>query len=202
MLRWLPVLLLLAFVTAACGSTVESEPAADSGAAAPEAEDAGEASPDDPEEADEAEPAGDAPLTDPPADDEYERAQVTLRGPGEESVDVPVYVADDQELRQQGLMHREELAPGAGMVFLFPDDSEGGFWMKNTLIPLSIAFFAADGDVLAVLDMEPCEEDPCPSYDPGVSYRGTLEVNEGFFDEVGLDEEWRIELPADVEAVQ
>jgi hypothetical protein len=65
------------------------------------------------------------------------------------------------------------------MLFLFPEDHRGGFWMKNTLIPLSIAFLDADGQVLAVLDMEPCRADPCPIYDPGVSYRSALEVNQG-----------------------
>jgi uncharacterized protein len=142
------------------------------------------------------------PLTDPPADDQFEQSQVILHGPHGESVEVPVYVADEPELRRLGLMHRDELAADAGMVFVYPHDTEGGFWMKNTRIPLSIAYFAADGDVLAVLDMEPCEADPCPTYDPEVAYRGTLEVNEGYFDEVGLDEDWRIELAPDIEAVE
>ena len=79
-------------------------------------------------------------------------------------------------------MGRTELAPEAGMIFVFPNDVSGAFWMKNTLIPLSIAFYAEDGRILRILDMEPCAEDPCPLYDPGVPYRGALEVNEGAFD--------------------
>lgn len=100
---------------------------------------------------------------------------------------VNVEVADTPELQQRGLMGREELADDAGMVFLFFEEHGGGFWMKNTLIPLSIAFFDADGEILEILDMEPCEEDPCPVYDPGVSYRGALEVNQGSFEGWGVE---------------
>lgn len=103
------------------------------------------------------------------------------------SVLVEVEVADTPELQARGLMGREELADDAGMVFLFFEEHGGGFWMKNTLIPLSIAFFDADGEILEILDMEPCKEDPCPVYDPGVSYRGALEVNQGSFEDWGVE---------------
>lgn len=124
-----------------------------------------------------------------------------LPASGDEPVPLAVHVAADPPTRRRGLMHRGEVPPGTGMLFAWPEDNTGAFWMKDTLVPLSIAFADADGRILRVLDMEPCEADPCPSYDPGVSYRGTLEVNQGFFDEVGLDEEWRIELPTGLEAV-
>ena len=125
----------------------------------------------------------------------------TLRDPtGDETLTIPVYDAFAGAARQRGLMHRRELPQRAGMVFRFPDDHSGGFWMKDTLIPLSIAFFDADGTVLAVLDMPPCAQLRCPSYDPKVSYRGALEVNEGFFDEVGLEPGWVIDLPAGLPA--
>ncbi len=125
-------------------------------------------------------------------------AQVVLSGPGGESVEVPVYVADDAGERGRGLMFREDLPPGTGMVFIFPGARTGAFYMKNTLIPLSIAFYGEGGRVLRVLDMEPCEAEPCPLYDPGVAFTGALEVNQGFFDEVGLGETWTIELPEDL----
>lgn len=125
----------------------------------------------------------------------FDTAEVRLIAEDGEATSMPVYVADDAAARRQGLMGVDDLPREAGMVFLYADDNEGGFWMKDTLIPLSIAFFDADGQVLAVLDMEPCEADPCPSYDPGVAYRGALEVNEGRFEELGLDEPgWRISL--------
>jgi uncharacterized protein len=107
---------------------------------------------------------------------------------------VEVEIADTDEERQVGLMNRESLPDLAGMIFLFDDDVSGGFWMKNTLIPLSIAFADADGTILRILDMEPCEADPCEIYDPGVSYRSALEVNQGAFAEWGVAEGDRLTL--------
>jgi uncharacterized protein len=98
-----------------------------------------------------------------------------------------VEIADTPEAREQGLMGRESLGEDEGMVFVFFEDTRGGFWMKDTLIPLSIAFFGQDGRIVKILDMEPCEEDPCPVYDPGVSYRGAVEMDEGAFDRLGIE---------------
>ena len=85
-------------------------------------------------------------------------------------------------------MHRESLPEDAGMIFLFEEEITGGFWMKNTLIPLSIAFVGADGEILRILDMEPCAADPCEIYDPGVAYASALEVNQGAFASWGVEE--------------
>jgi hypothetical protein len=85
-------------------------------------------------------------------------------------------------------MHRESLDDDAGMIFMFFEEQQGGFWMKNTLIPLSIAFFDANGEILRIMDMRPCEADPCPVYDPEVTYMGALEVNQGAFDRWGVEE--------------
>lgn len=106
---------------------------------------------------------------------------------GAGSVDVGVEIADTPSERRVGLMHRESLPDDAGMVFLFPEPSSGGFWMKDTLIPLSIAFFDGEGRILRILDMEPCRADPCRVYDPGVAYRGALEVNRGAFARWGVE---------------
>ncbi|MGH3023054.1 MAG: DUF192 domain-containing protein [Gaiellaceae bacterium] len=105
-----------------------------------------------------------------------------------------VEVADSAEERQVGLMNRESLPRDAGMIFLFEENSSGGFWMKNTLIPLSIAFADAGGSILRILDMEPCEADPCEIYDPGVFYRSALEVNQGAFERLGVEEGDRLRL--------
>jgi uncharacterized protein len=94
---------------------------------------------------------------------------------------VEVEIAETDADRQRGLMGRVALPRQAGMVFLFDGETEGGFWMKDTLIPLSIAFFDEGGEILRILDMEPCEADPCEVYDPGVAYHGALEVNRGMF---------------------
>ena len=106
---------------------------------------------------------------------------------GEGQVRVDVELAETAEERRQGLSGRETLAADAGMLFLYSDEHRGGFWMKDTLIPLSIAFLDDGGAVLAILDMEPCTGDPCPTYDPGVGYWSALEVNRGAFSEWGVE---------------
>ncbi|MDQ3619029.1 MAG: DUF192 domain-containing protein [Actinomycetota bacterium] len=104
----------------------------------------------------------------------------------DEPVMLTVEVAETDEDRARGLMGRTSLPDDQGMVFIFFEEHFGGFWMKNTLIPLSIAFFDQDGAILDILDMKPCQKDPCPTYDPGVSYWGALEVNRGAFEDWGV----------------
>ena len=111
-----------------------------------------------------------------------------------EDVSVDVEIADSERERTRGLMNRESLAEDAGMLFLFEGEQTGGFWMKDTLIPLSIAFVGPEGRILRILDMEPCRADPCPVYDPGVPYRSALEVNQGAFAEWGVEEGDRLTL--------
>jgi uncharacterized membrane protein (UPF0127 family) len=77
--------------------------------------------------------------------------------------------------RATGLMNRRR-APKDGMLFVFPSDTSGGFWMKNTLVPLRILFFDAKGKRVRALRMTPCREDPCRIYDPGRRYRFALEL--------------------------
>lgn len=91
-------------------------------------------------------------------------------------------VADTPAARARGLQGRASVPPDAGMVFLFFRPSHRSFYMKDMLVPLSIAFFDERGRILAIRDMPPCRKDPCPTYNPGVAYRGALEVNRGFFD--------------------
>jgi uncharacterized membrane protein (UPF0127 family) len=103
-------------------------------------------------------------------------------------VEVDVEIADEQGERSVGLMHREQLDADAGMVFLWSDPLHTTFWMKDTLIPLSIAFWDERGRIVSILDMEPCtDSERCPSYDPETEFLGALEVNRGFFDEHGVD---------------
>ena len=102
-------------------------------------------------------------------------------------VTVEVEIASTTEERRRGLMGRESLPEQAGMLFVYDEPHQGAFWMKDTLIPLSIAFADGEGVVLAILDMEPCRADPCPRYDPGVTYRSALEVNQGAFSRWGVE---------------
>jgi uncharacterized membrane protein (UPF0127 family) len=77
--------------------------------------------------------------------------------------------------RSLGLMHRKR-APVDGMLFVFPEDTTGGFWMKNTLVPLAIVFFDRDGKRVRRLSMTPCRTDACRIYSPGRRYRFALEL--------------------------
>lgn len=97
-----------------------------------------------------------------------------------------VAVADTRDLRRKGLMFVTDLGDLDGMLFVFDTPSSGSFWMKDTLIPLDIAFFGTDGSLVAVLQMEPCgDQDPCPTYRPGADYQYALEAPAGAL--IGLD---------------
>jgi uncharacterized protein len=89
--------------------------------------------------------------------------------------------------RSRGLMGRTSLGPTDGMAFLFFQPTRKGFWMKNTTIPLTVAFFDDKGKILKILDMKPCRAEPCQVYDPGVAYDGALEVNRGALQSRGVD---------------
>ena len=84
--------------------------------------------------------------------------------------------ATDAE-RGRGLMEVTDLDGKAGMLFRFETDHTGGFWMRNTPTPLTIAFVSSSGSVVSVRDMAPCGDlADCPSYEPGAAYRYALEV--------------------------
>ena len=97
-----------------------------------------------------------------------------------------VEVADTAAERAKGLMDRESLSPYDGMAFVWAEPVESSFWMKDTLIPLSIAFWDEDGKIVSVMDMEPCEADPCPTYGPDAPYVGAVEVGQGEFERRGV----------------
>jgi uncharacterized membrane protein (UPF0127 family) len=99
-----------------------------------------------------------------------------------------VEVADSGGERARGLMNRSSLPENAGMLFVYDEPTTGGYWMKDTLIPLSIAFMDGNGRILRILDMEPCRADPCAVYDPGVTYASALEVNRGALGRAGVRE--------------
>jgi uncharacterized membrane protein (UPF0127 family) len=77
--------------------------------------------------------------------------------------------------RSTGLMHRLK-APADGMLFVFPQDTTSGFWMKDTLVPLKIVFFDRRGNHVRTLSMDPCRRDPCSIYSPNRVYRFALEL--------------------------
>jgi uncharacterized protein len=94
-----------------------------------------------------------------------------------------IEVADTPAERSQGLMGRTELADNAGMLFDFNRATDTAFYMKDTTIPLSIAFIDSSGRVLAIKDMKPL--DPTPVRSPA-EYRYAIEANQGWFAEHGI----------------
>jgi uncharacterized protein len=106
----------------------------------------------------------------------------TDKGPVQLHVELAITEAEQQE----GLMNRTSLAPSSGMAFLFGTPTTVGFWMKDTLIPLSIAFWDAQGRIVAIDEMTPCTQDPCATYGPDTPYRGAVEANTGFFADHGV----------------
>lgn len=100
-----------------------------------------------------------------------------------------VLLAQTPEQRQQGLMEVEDLGGYPGMLFVWDEDSESSFHMSNTPMPLSIAWFDAEGELVSEADMAPCiDVDGCPFYPSGGSYRFALEVPQGQLDELGVGE--------------
>lgn len=101
----------------------------------------------------------------------------TTLGIGDKIVNVEI--ADTPASRDQGLMFRQYLDDDSGMLFVFDDDDQRGFWMKNTIIPLSIAFLDSNGYILNIEDLIPHD---CQSKYSNGPARYALEMNQGWFD--------------------
>ena len=99
--------------------------------------------------------------------------------------DTPVYVdiAMTGPARHQGLMYVKSLPENEGMIFVYPESDFRSFWMKNTLIPLSLAYIDENGVIFQIIDMKPHDENGHPSDKPAVY---VLEVNKGWFDKKGI----------------
>ena len=92
-------------------------------------------------------------------------------------------VADQANTRAMGLMHRTGLGPNQGMLFVFPERAGHCFWMRNTRIPLTIAFIDDDGRIANLADMQPFDESShCPLRPVGFA----LEMEQGWFAKHGI----------------
>ena len=112
-------------------------------------------------------------------------------GPVVIEVELAVTAAD----QHRGLQFRESLSDEQGMLFCYPESDVRSFWMKDTYIPLSIAFIDYDGSILQMEDMKPLDERPVSS-DFLVKY--ALEVPQGFFEKNGIREGDKIEIPKEI----
>jgi hypothetical protein len=111
--------------------------------------------------------------------DGFERQTIEVSGEEWE-----VAVATDRDQLAQGLMGVTDLGGLDGMMFVWDADVASAFWMKDTLLSLDIAFFAADGTLVDLLSMEPCVAEPCEHYQASGPYRYALEAPRGAFDAI------------------
>ncbi len=107
------------------------------------------------------------------------------------------YVADTYETRQTGLMNvsEQDLPADHGMIFVFDTDQTLSFWMRNTIIPLDIAYIRSDGLIVKTYTMEPLNEAGYPSIEAA---QYALEVRGGEFAKHGIVEGDHVDLPADL----
>ncbi|HEQ71139.1 MAG TPA: DUF192 domain-containing protein [Spirochaetia bacterium] len=108
------------------------------------------------------------------------------------TVTVSAEVARTSSERATGLMYRKQLGEKEGMLFVYEREQRLAFYMRNTYVPLSIAFIAADGTIRQIEDMEPLDESTVESH---YSVRYALEVNQGAFARWGVTPGDRIVFP-------
>ena len=107
--------------------------------------------------------------------------------------EITVEVASEPASRRKGLMFRESMPEDHGMLFIFPSERPLSFWMRNTKLPLSIAYADREGRIVRIADLEPLNERPVPSGAPSLY---ALEMNRGWFERNGVLEGDRLrELP-------
>lgn len=123
-----------------------------------------------------------------------DRAPRVVLHPGGDVPPVPVAVelATTPSAREMGLMYRDALPEGSGMLFVFPEPAVQAFWMRNTKIPLDILYVAGDGRIARIArNTTPFSERPLPSGEP---VRFVLELPGGFTESHGIDEGDRVDL--------
>jgi len=100
---------------------------------------------------------------------------------------VEIEIAQTAYDRGVGLMFREELVENKGMLFVFQENSNVAFWMKNTLLPLDIIYITEDFKIVSIIkNAQPCKIEKCPMYPPDDIYRYALEVNSGYVETHGI----------------
>jgi uncharacterized protein len=98
-----------------------------------------------------------------------------------------VEIAKTQKELTRGLMFRGSLQEDRGMLFIFQEDGNYPFWMKNTLIPLDIIWINEEKNIVFInKNTQPCKEEICPSVNPGAEARYVLELNGGIAEKIGL----------------
>lgn len=113
---------------------------------------------------------------------------------GDSDLTLEVQLALNLSDQAKGLMGVSEIPRNYGMVFLWSTPGIHSFHMKNTLIPLDIAFWDTGGRIIDIQTMEPCEQESCPVYTPPGPHTGAVEVRAGLFEAEGVEVGDRVEL--------
>jgi uncharacterized membrane protein (UPF0127 family) len=138
---------------------------------------------------------GATPAPQPTAPSGLETVTLTfINGDGKE-VELLAEIADEPQERSRGLMFRESLDENAGMIFVFGGETNAGFWMENTTIPLSIAFIDAGGTIVDIHDMQPLDRTLTHSSEP---YYYAVEVNQSWYERNNIFVGDRMEVPEEV----
>jgi uncharacterized protein len=111
--------------------------------------------------------------------DELPRGNIEISREGRSLASFDVELAITRPDQARGLMNRKSMPKDRGMAFLFSTPVQQTFYMLNTLIPLDIAFWDEDLEIIDVMTMTPCTAQPCQTYLPGSEFVGALEVNAG-----------------------
>ena len=119
---------------------------------------------------------------------------VAISREGRTLLKLNVEFASSPVSRAEGLMGVESMPRDVGMVFEYGNPHRGPFYMKNTLIPLDIAFWNEEGTIVDILQMQPCKADPCPLYHPSADYISAVEVNLGVMNSEGVEVGDRVEV--------
>jgi hypothetical protein len=111
---------------------------------------------------------------------------LTMRHAGRDAVHLDVEIADTDPHREAGLMNTRNLPAGQGEAFTWTQPVQVGFWMKDTLIPLDIVYWDAQGRIVDILSMTPCTADPCAVYNARSAFVGAVELNPGVAEKAGV----------------
>lgn len=122
----------------------------------------------------------------------YGSGSVTIINQDSERVSFRVEVPKTSDGFMKGLMFRESLPAGSGMLFIYPDSALRSFWMKNMLIPLDIIFIDENLTVRKVVHAVPCVKEPCEIYSSGSEAKYVLEINENLAERRSIKEGGRV----------
>ena len=112
------------------------------------------------------------------------QGNLTVAGSGGPKLSLHVQIAETAQSREQGLMGVKKMPDQVGMAFLFGEPTSIGFWMKDTLIPLTVAFIDEQWEIVELIDMAVAKDPqngPFEIYKPAKTSHYALEVNQGFF---------------------